>query len=69
MLMEQPGLQSAVSLVYAAQHGAIPMGATVFTKNRDRLLKGIASAFFERVLCHTRAQGTSCRMSISSWTE
>lgn len=32
--------------------------ATVFTKNRDRLLGGeIARAFFERVLCHARAQG------------
>lgn len=32
--------------------------ATVFTKNRDRLLEGeIATAFFERVLCHARAQG------------
>ena len=32
--------------------------ATVFTKNRDRLLEGeIASAFFERVLCHARAEG------------
>jgi len=31
--------------------------ATVFSKNRDRLLEGdIASAFFERVLCHARAQ-------------
>jgi transposase len=32
--------------------------ATVFSKNRDRLLEGeIASAFFERVICHARAQG------------
>jgi len=32
--------------------------ATVFSKNRDRLLEGdIARAFFERVLCHARAQG------------
>jgi len=31
--------------------------ATVFSKNRDRLLEGdIASAFFERILCHARAQ-------------
>ena len=31
--------------------------ATVFSKNRDRLLEGdIARAFFERVLCHARAQ-------------
>lgn len=31
--------------------------ATVFSKNRDRLLEGdIAGAFFERVLCHARAQ-------------
>jgi transposase len=31
--------------------------ATVFTKNRERLLEGdIARAFFERVLCHARAQ-------------
>jgi transposase len=30
--------------------------ATVFSKNRDRLLEGdIARAFFERVLCHARA--------------
>jgi IS5 family transposase len=32
--------------------------ATVFSKNRDRLLEGdVARAFFERVLCHARAQG------------
>src|SRR5499426_3136436 len=32
--------------------------ATVFSKNRDRLLEGeIARAFFERVLVHARAQG------------
>jgi transposase len=32
--------------------------ATVFSKNRDRLVEGdIARAFFERVLCHARAQG------------
>lgn len=32
--------------------------ATVFSKNRDRLIEGdIARAFFERVLCHARAQG------------
>src|SRR5262245_17496970 len=32
--------------------------ATVFSKNRDRLLEGdIARAFFDRVLCHARAQG------------
>src|SRR5262245_61675606 len=31
--------------------------ATVFSKNRDRLLEGeIARAFFERVLCHAREQ-------------
>ncbi len=31
--------------------------ATVFSKNRDRLLEGdVARAFFERVLCHARAQ-------------
>jgi transposase len=31
--------------------------ATVFSKNRERLLEGdIARAFFERVLCHARAQ-------------
>jgi IS5 family transposase len=31
--------------------------ATVFSKNRDRLLEGdIARAFFERVLCHARAE-------------
>jgi transposase len=31
--------------------------ATVFSKNRDRLLEGdIGRAFFERVLCHARAQ-------------
>jgi len=31
---------------------------TVFSKNRDRLLEGdVARAFFERVLCHARAQG------------
>ncbi len=31
--------------------------ATVFSKNRDRLLEGdIARAFFERVLCHARDQ-------------
>jgi transposase len=31
---------------------------TVFSKNRDRLLEGeIARAFFERVICHARAQG------------
>jgi len=31
--------------------------ATVFSKNRDRLLEGdIARAFFERVLCHAGAQ-------------
>jgi len=31
--------------------------ATVFSKNRERLLEGdIAKAFFERVLCHARAQ-------------
>ena len=31
--------------------------ATVFSKNRDRLLEGdIARAFFERILCHARAQ-------------
>jgi transposase len=31
--------------------------ATVFSKNRDRLLEGdLARAFFERVLCHARAQ-------------
>jgi hypothetical protein len=31
--------------------------ATVFSKNRDRLLEGdIAKAVFERVLCHARAQ-------------
>ena len=29
--------------------------ATVFSKNRERLLEGdIARAFFERVLCHAR---------------
>ena len=32
--------------------------ATVFSKNRDRLLEGdIARAFFERILCHARKQG------------
>src|SRR5687768_989136 len=32
--------------------------ATVFSKNRDRLLEGdVAIAFFERALCHARAQG------------
>ena len=32
--------------------------ATVFSKNRDRLLAGdVASAFFERILDHARAQG------------
>lgn len=32
--------------------------ATVFSKNRDRLLEGdVARALFERVLCHARAQG------------
>src|SRR5262247_1669974 len=32
--------------------------ATVFSKNRDRLLEGeIARAFFERVLCHAREEG------------
>jgi transposase len=32
--------------------------ATVFTKNRERLLAGnIAQAFFDRVLAHARAQG------------
>ena len=32
--------------------------ATVFSKNRERLLEGdVARAFFERVLCHARSHG------------
>ena len=52
------GLQPAVSLVCGAERGCDVWDATVFTKNRDRLLEAdIATEFLARVVEQARTKG------------
>ncbi len=59
------GVQPAVPLVCRPDLDEPVWDATVFTKNRDRLLAGdVATAFFEQVLAQAKAQ-RCCPTSIS----